>query len=188
MLKEVSEHLRKIYRKDMQMVREFLHSLPDSDYMLAWKKRLRLSFGENIDIVKLDKWDWSIEEIFRASFAVMCFRSWSDFAKTEVKLSDLLKIYFVWYIQDCKGCKSEEDYELYAKDEADFINLLRDTYYKIQKALSGEQPYPYAVFVFGDPPDGADLWKRIIAAPKLLQIFLDQQDVFLMPYKLVRDV
>lgn len=166
--------------------------------MLGWKKRLRLDLGEIVDITKLDEWDWSTEEIFRASFAVMSLRTWSEFEEIEVRLSELLKMYFVWYIQDCKGCKTEEDYELYAENEMDFVDLLRDKYYKIQKTFWEEETYLPGQLVFGDPPDGANIggtdsqlfysqMKRIIAASNIPLCVIGKYNLT-MPYKLVRDV
>jgi len=190
MLKEVIKYLRKVYEQDVNMLIEFLHSLPNSNYMLEWKKRLRSSFGDDEDIVKLDKWDWSIEEIFRASFAVMSLRTWSDFEETEVKLSEILKLYYVWYTQDCRGTRTPEDSELYTKDEKDFVRVLRDTYYKVQKTFWEQETFLPGGLVFGDSPAGADrwhTWKRVIAASDLPRLVLEK-DVLIMPYKLVRDV
>ena len=81
MLQEINEYLRKLYLQDINLVGEFLHALPDSKYMLEWKKRLHASFDEDAiseDLISLDKFDWSKEEIFRGSFALMALRTWSD--------------------------------------------------------------------------------------------------------------
>jgi hypothetical protein len=201
MLKEVSEYLRKVYEQDVNMLMEFLHSLPDSNYMLEWKKRLLSWFGDDEDIVKLDEWDWSFEEIFRASFAVMALRTWSDFDEEdeemcevleikEVKLSEILKLYYVWYTQDCKVAITPKDSELYTKYEKDFVSVLRDTYYKVQKTFWEQETFLRGGLVFGDSPAGADrwhMWKRVIAASDLPRLVLEKE-VLIMPYKLVRDV
>ena len=187
MLREISQYLCHTYKQDVQIVREFLYSLPYNEYVREWEDRLGILLGESEFRAKLDEWDWSNEEIFRASFAVMCLRTWLGFEEIEVKLSELLKMYFIWYIEDCKGCRSEENYKLYAKDENNFVKLLRDTYYKIQKDLWQEETYLCGHLVFGDPPAGADKWKRIIAASKLFRLTIDK-DMLTMPYELVTDI
>lgn len=203
MLKEIGENLREIYLQDMNLLVDYLKSLPDSESMLEWKKRLRSSFDEDAiseDLISLDNYDWSQEEIFRASFALMALRTWSDYDKEvceelnikEVKLSELLELYNTWHNQDCQEEKiiQDQDNTLYIKAQNDYINTLKDFYNRIQRRFWGQEQYLTGSLVFGDTSSivhDERLWKKLIVASEL-PLLLTENNYLVMPYKLIRDI
>jgi len=76
---------------------------------------------------------YSHEEAFWISFACLPFLPWSNWSENKILLSRILRLYLGMYQHFVAP-------DMSAKNEADFLDLLRDRYYKVKEILSAVDP------------------------------------------------